>query len=89
MLVMRRRAGERFKIGDDIEIEFLEVSGTRVKLGIVAPESLVVLRMETEITREENLTAASSVKPEVISSLLHQLNRPQPTPGISAAPSKR
>ena len=35
MLVMRRRAGETFLIGDSIEIEILAICGARVKLGIV------------------------------------------------------
>ena len=51
MLVMKRRAGEGFAIGDDIEIEVLEVAGTRVKLGIVAPDSIVIVRKEARATR--------------------------------------
>ena len=39
MLVMRRRAGEILLIGDAIEIEVLEVSGTRVKLMITLDNS--------------------------------------------------
>ena len=75
MLVMRRRAGESFVIGDGIEVEVLEVTGTRVKLGITAPESVPIMRKETKITREENLTAASRVNQGNISSLLHKLLR--------------
>jgi carbon storage regulator len=75
VLVMRRRAGESFMIGEGIEIEVLEVSGTRVKIGIVAPESVVIMRKETKITRDENLTAARSVGPEMISSLVGRLTR--------------
>jgi carbon storage regulator len=72
---MRRRAGESFMIGEGIEIEVLEVSGTRVKIGIVAPESVVIMRKETKITRDENLTAARSVGAEMISSLVGRLTR--------------
>lgn len=75
MLVMRRRAGESFMIGEHIEIEVLELSATRVKLGIVAPESVVILRIETQMTREENLSAASTARCESISTLLDQLKR--------------
>ncbi len=75
MLVMRRRAGESFTIGEDIEIEVLEVNGARVKLGIVAPGSITIVRKEAKITRAENLTAARNVTPEIISSLLHKLTR--------------
>ena len=37
MLVLRRRAGERILIGDEMEIEMIEISRSRVKLGIRAP----------------------------------------------------
>ena len=52
---MKRRAGESFTIGDDIEIEVLEVGGSRVKLGIVAPDSVPIVRKEARVTREENI----------------------------------
>jgi carbon storage regulator len=73
VLVMRRRAGETFLIGESIEIEILAICGARVKLGIVAPESVVIQRKETQITRDENITAARSVGPKDISSLLNKV----------------
>ena len=75
MLVMRRRAGESFIIGDGIEIEVLEIAGCRVKIGITAPVSVAIIRKETQITRDENLTAARSVNPHLISSLVGKLSR--------------
>ena len=76
MLVMRRRAGESFLIGGDIEIEILEVGPTRVKLGIVAPSELAITRKEVVLTRKENLTAAKP-DPQAIAWLSGKLN-PQP-----------
>ena len=76
MLVMRRRAGETLLIGDAIEIEVLEVSGTRVKLGIVAPDSVLIQRKETRLTGDENVTAARSVKQQNISELLSKVAFP-------------
>jgi carbon storage regulator len=73
MLVMRRRAGETFLIGEAIEIEILAIGGARVKLGIVAPDSVVIQRKETQITRDENISAARSVEKQNISSLLNQV----------------
>jgi carbon storage regulator len=73
MLIMRRRAGESFLIGEDIEIQVLQVTGTRVKLGISAPASIVIVRQEVQITQNENQTAAQSVSPHAIESLLHAL----------------
>ncbi len=51
MLVLRRRAGEALLIGNDIEIEFLELSAQSVKVGIRAPKEVSVLRKELQITK--------------------------------------
>lgn len=75
MLVMRRRAGESFLIGGEIEIEILEVGPTRVKIGIVAPSELAITRKEVLLTRSENVTAARSAAPEMISWLSRRLGR--------------
>lgn len=79
MLIMKRRAGESFTIGDEIEVEVLEVAGSRVKLGIVAPESIAIVRKEARVTREENITAARPMDPEAIAALVHHLWRPAKT----------
>jgi len=70
---MKRRAGESFTIGDQIEIEVLEVAGSRVKLGIVAPDDVQIVRKEACITREENVAAALSADHEMIKTLLRRL----------------
>ena len=81
MLVMRRRPGESFLIGEAVEIEVLEICGTRVKLGIVAPDSVIIQRKESKLTRDENIIAARSVGQQNILVLLHQVApRPQGTP---------
>lgn len=62
MLVLRRRAGEALLIGNDIEIEFLELSAQAVKVGIKAPKEICILRKELQITKVQNQAAAQSVK---------------------------
>ena len=79
MLVMKRRAGESFTIGEEIEIEVLEVAGSRVKLGIVAPESVAIVRKEARVTREENITAAQPVGPDALAALAQRLWQPAKT----------
>jgi carbon storage regulator len=76
MLVIRRRAGESIQVGDDIEIQILEVGPTRVKLGIVAPQHVTVLRGELKLTKEQNLAAAGGVTESGIRGLLRSLSRP-------------
>jgi len=75
VLVMKRRAGESFTIGDSVEIEVLEVSGLRVKLGIRAPDSVMIVRKEARLTREENITAAQPMAPDALAVLAHRLGR--------------
>jgi carbon storage regulator len=73
MLVMRRRAGEGFQIGPDIAIEILEVSPTRVKIGIQAPSALSIVRQEVLLTREQNLNASRTASPQAIAWLSRSL----------------
>jgi len=58
MLVLRRRAGESLFIGDDVEIEILEVSTHGAKIGIRAPRETIVLRKELKVTQQQNQAAA-------------------------------
>ena len=58
MLVIRRKAGEAFHIGDSIEVEILEVGTSQVKIGISAPREIAVLRNEVYLTECQNKAAA-------------------------------
>jgi carbon storage regulator len=61
--MIRRRLNESILLGDDVEIQVLEIIGNRVKLGISAPRELLVLRKELrqteEFNRDASLTAAA------------------------------
>lgn len=46
MLVLSRKEGERIVIGDGIAIQVVEINGNKVRLGIVADESVLILREE-------------------------------------------
>ncbi|GAB4351023.1 MAG: carbon storage regulator CsrA [Immundisolibacter sp.] len=46
MLILTRRAGETFMIGDGIEITVLGAKGSQVRLGIKAPRDVPVHRAE-------------------------------------------
>jgi carbon storage regulator len=61
MLVLRRRAGESFFIGDDIEIEILAITSQGAKIGIRAPRETVILRKELRLTQQQNEAAAQSL----------------------------
>ena len=46
MLILTRRVGEIVKIGDDIEIQVINVNGQQVRIGIAAPKNVSVDRQE-------------------------------------------
>jgi carbon storage regulator len=48
MLILSRKAGERIKLGDSIVVTVVGVSGDKVRVGIQAPTSVVVLRDELQ-----------------------------------------
>ncbi len=75
MLVIRRRAGETFVIGDDIEVEILEIAGATAKIGIRAPREVRVLRKEIHLTMEQNRSAVN-LPQAARDSLLRNLRRP-------------
>ena len=49
MLVLSRREHERIRLGENIIVTVVRVSGDKVRLGIEAPSDLLVLRDELEV----------------------------------------
>jgi carbon storage regulator len=74
MLVIRRRAGESIVISGDVEIEVLESSPTRVKLGIRAPKEVSVVRKEVSLTADENQAASRDIPLRNLAPLVAQLH---------------
>ncbi len=78
MLVLRRRAGEAIVINGDIEIEIIEISRTRVKVGVTAPREVQVVRRETLAIAAENQKASGLLRdrgPDGIGEILQLLRR--------------
>ncbi len=46
MLTLTRKAGQKIRIGDDIEIVVREIRGRQVRIGITAPNGTPVYREE-------------------------------------------
>lgn len=53
MLIVTRRKGQRIVLGNDIEIVITDISRSGVKIGIVAPSSLTILRGEVKDAVEQ------------------------------------
>ncbi|MEE6134127.1 carbon storage regulator CsrA [Priestia flexa] len=62
MLVLTRKTNETIKIGENIEVTVLSISGDQVKLGIKAPRDVEVHRQEIyEEIQLENRQASKPV----------------------------
>ena len=67
MLILTRKLGESITIGDDIKVSVLGVHGRQVRLGIDAPQSIVVHREEIYVkVQEENRKASKSLKSDLM-----------------------
>lgn len=75
MLVISRKSGQTFHIGNDIHITITDVSGDRVKIGIDAPLTLNVLRDELLQTLNSNVAAANKVDDNAVHSLADSLKK--------------
>jgi carbon storage regulator len=48
MLVLSRKESQRIRLGDQIVITIVKISGDKVRVGIEAPSEMLVLRDELE-----------------------------------------
>jgi len=53
MLVLTRKVGEEIVIGDEVRVKVVAVHGDRVRLGIDAPRTVPVDRLEIHQRRAE------------------------------------
>lgn len=58
MLVLSRKERERVRLGDEIVVTIIRVSGDKVRLGIQAPKDVLVLRDELEVFEQSEASVA-------------------------------
>lgn len=73
MLILARRTGESIWIGEDVEIRIVDLSPSRVKLGIVAPRELTVLRSEVRQAAAQNRAASELAGDRALAGLVTRL----------------
>lgn len=73
MLILSRKSGQSFQIGEEIRVTITEITSDRVKIGIDAPKTLRVLRDELRQTMTSNQQAAGSVAPDALRALAANL----------------
>jgi carbon storage regulator len=70
MLALTRKKGESIIIDDNIEIVLLGIQGDQVKIGIIAPKSVLIYRKEIyEQIRQENKEASAHINLAALRSL--------------------
>jgi carbon storage regulator len=70
MLVLSRQLDEEIVIGDSIRLKVVALSGHQVRLGIVAPAEIPIMRAEIyEAIARQNETAAAA-SPETLHDVL-------------------
>ncbi|HWP63653.1 MAG TPA: carbon storage regulator [Candidatus Binatia bacterium] len=63
MLVLTRRPGQGLRIGEDVEVTVVRVSGDRVVVAVAAPSTVPVVRTELlAAVAAETSTAAASAR---------------------------
>jgi carbon storage regulator len=70
VLVLTRKIGETFVVGDDITVTVIDiVGGNKVRIGINAPSSIPVYREEIWRQIQEENRRASAAAPELVDAL--------------------
>jgi len=91
MLIVTRRKGQRIVLGNDIEIVITDISRSGVKVGIVAPSSLTILRGEVkdavEQANREALESSFSLPPMAAPSAEAASDSPSDAPVAAVSPS--
>ena len=89
MLVFRRKLGEAVILDGQIEVQVLEISGSRVKLGFIAPPEVLIVRKELYLTQAENRRAADCRASDGLRSLVTtlRLNASKNIPGPDDHPA--
>jgi len=59
MLILRRKAGESFLIGEDVKVTIIATKDKEVQIAIDAPKEVSVLRMELANAMSANRDAAN------------------------------
>jgi carbon storage regulator len=61
MLVLSRKAGEQILIDEGITVSVMRVNGNRVQIGIKAPSSVRIRRVELEASAKQVPVAKSQI----------------------------
>jgi carbon storage regulator len=55
MLVLSRKLGQRFQVGNDIKVTIVKIDRNSVRIGIEAPDDVTIHREEIAVVERERL----------------------------------
>ncbi len=64
MLVLSRKESQRIRVGDSVVVTIVKIGGDKVRIGIEAPDDVLVLRDELE-TWEDRGEAPAAGRPRM------------------------
>ena len=90
MLILTRKTGQGFLVGDNIEITITEISGDKVRVGINAPKDVKILRNELRETMEQNRQATAPADGASLRAMMKDLKQKnkEAAPGDAGPASK-
>jgi carbon storage regulator len=62
MLVLTRREGERIALGDKIVVTVVSIQGNKVRIGVSAPDDVVIRRGELLLEADASLASRHLVE---------------------------
>lgn len=63
MLIIARKEGESFLIGDNVEVKILEINDGAIKVGIDAPRNIKIVRKELiNQIKQENIDSVRNIE---------------------------
>ncbi len=60
MLVLSRKLGQRFEVGNDIRVTIVKIDNNSIRIGIEAPDDVTIRREEVAVADREQLAIAES-----------------------------
>ncbi|SFP15833.1 carbon storage regulator CsrA [Hydrogenimonas thermophila] len=76
MLVLTRKVDDAIRIGNDIVITIISIDKKNVRIGIDAPEDVMILREElVRAVAEENIKASGKAELGILNSLKEKLKK--------------
>jgi len=76
MLVLTRKVDDAIRIGNDIVITIISIDKKNVRIGIDAPEDIMILREElVRAVTEENIKASQKAEIGILNSLKEKLKK--------------